>query len=332
MSGLHSINKPKFSRVRCIPYMDWGFGLTPSHREKTVPILAFAWDRVIQLIYVNQEGSALEVDGFFYSDKEIISLHFVADSVLFAVFENKDGREVKVLYTPKFYPGSFKQLEMAEEAGNFEQFERVGQVTDHARLEKKYGEIQTLFCQVFDKSLNNYTNSIQRHKQNVLFLGTRSLQRARIHAWKEYIETMKEKHDWLAVLKVALEIYNGDLKGFAKVADEKEIREQQMKPFLKELLKSSIETVIYKFQQKNIGTAAGRSYTISNSASDYRADEIAIKVAIEFCLNIGATHFLFTEIFGLFNQFNLRPKLIANLEPFLISGQFKKGIIPEDVL
>ena len=146
VSGLHSINKPRFSRVRCIPYMDWGFGLTPSHREKTVPILAFAWDRLIQLIYVNQEGSALEVDGFFYSDKEIIGLHFVADSVLFAVFENKDGREVKVLYTPKFYPGSFKQLELAEEAGHFDQFDRVAQVTDHARLEKKYGEIQTLFC------------------------------------------------------------------------------------------------------------------------------------------------------------------------------------------
>lgn len=182
--------------------------------------------------------------------------------------------------------------------------------------------------------MNNYTNSVQRHKQNILFLGTRSLQRARIHAWKEYIEAMKEKHDWLAVLKVALEIYNGDLKGFAKVADEKEIREQQMKTFMKELLKSSIETVIYKFQQKNIGASIGRSNTVtsSTSASDYRADEIAIKVAIEFCLNIGATHFLFTDIFSLFNQFNLRPKLIANLEPFLISGQFKKGVIPEDVL
>jgi len=36
---------------------------------------------------------------------------------------------------------------------------------------------------------------------------------------------IKEKYDWLAVLKVALEIYNGDLKGFAKLADEKELRE-----------------------------------------------------------------------------------------------------------
>ena len=108
VSGLHSINKPKFSRNDCIPYLSWGFGLTPSHREKTVPILAFGWDKLIQLIYVNQEGTALEVDGFFYSDKRIIGLSFMGDSIVYALFQSKEGRDVKILYTPKFYPGSFK--------------------------------------------------------------------------------------------------------------------------------------------------------------------------------------------------------------------------------
>ena len=51
------------------------------------------------------------------------------------------------------------------------------------------------------------------------------------------------------MLKIALEIYNGDLKGYAKVPDEKDVREMQMKPYMKELLKTSIETVIYKFKK-----------------------------------------------------------------------------------
>jgi hypothetical protein len=88
--------------------MDWGFGLTPSHREKTVPIFAFAWDRVIQLIYINEEGTSLEIDGFYVFENEIISLHFMGDSILFALFEDKDERTIKILYTPKFYPGSYK--------------------------------------------------------------------------------------------------------------------------------------------------------------------------------------------------------------------------------
>jgi len=111
LDGLYTMKRPLFCKPNSNPYIDWGFGLTPSHRETTVPIFAFAWDKIIQLIYINQDGTSLEIDGFFYSEKEIISMYFVSDSILFVVFENKDGRECKILYTTKFYPGIFRQLE-----------------------------------------------------------------------------------------------------------------------------------------------------------------------------------------------------------------------------
>lgn len=113
---------------------------------------------------------------------------------------------------------------------------------------------------------------------------------------------------------MALEIFNGNLKGYAQVPDEKEIREALLKPYMKDLVKTSIDTVILKFSQK------GREAVVVDGSTDYQADAIAIKVAIEFCLNIGATDFLFTEIFALFESKGLRPKLISNLEPFIISG------------
>ena len=47
INSLHKIVKPKFMKPKSLPSLDWGFGLTPSHREKTLPILAFAWDKVI---------------------------------------------------------------------------------------------------------------------------------------------------------------------------------------------------------------------------------------------------------------------------------------------
>jgi len=105
---IYTVSKPKFCKEKSLPYIDWGFGLTPSHREKTVPIMAFGWDRVIQLIYINDEGTSLEIDGFYYSEKEIVSLYFLGDSILFALFESKDGREAKILYTTKFYPGTYR--------------------------------------------------------------------------------------------------------------------------------------------------------------------------------------------------------------------------------
>ena len=111
IDGLFTVSKPSFVKENSVPYMDWGFGLTPSHREKTVPILAIAWDKTIQLIYINDEGTSLEIDGIFYSEKTIINCYFIADSVLFVLFESKDGREVKILYTPKLYPQTYQHLE-----------------------------------------------------------------------------------------------------------------------------------------------------------------------------------------------------------------------------
>jgi hypothetical protein len=53
-------------------------------------------------------------------------------------------------------------------------------------------------------------------------------------------------------------------------------------------------------------------------------DLIAIKSAIEFCLAINSTTLLFTEVYQLFAQSGLEQKFMANLEPFILSGSFKK--------
>lgn len=73
-------------------------------------------------------------------------------------------------------------------------------------------------------------------------MGNKSVVKARLFSWKEYIEHIKfkESSDNLTVLKVALEIYNGESKGFAKVPDEKEVREQQLKGYMKDMIKESV--------------------------------------------------------------------------------------------
>ena len=53
-------------------------------------------------------------------------------------------------------------------------------------------------------------------------------------------------------MKLALEIYNGDLKGYANVADEKEVREENLKGYMEDLVKSTIESVILKFKKREV--------------------------------------------------------------------------------
>ena len=55
-----------------------------------------------------------------------------------------NGKEIKVLYTTKFYPGHFKFLENAKQDNLLNnQFEKVISVTAHCELEKGH-EVQDI--------------------------------------------------------------------------------------------------------------------------------------------------------------------------------------------
>jgi len=173
---IYSITRPEFCKYKTIPYLAWGYGLTPSHRDQTVPIFAFAWDRIIQLIYITGDGTSLEIDGIYYTDaKEIIGLFFIGESVLYAIFDGHNGREGKVLYTTKFYPGNYRTLEeefRRDQASFWEEISNISQMTVHAELERTYNadlgksmvdlnEFRGQLMQTID--VVNYGNSIQKH-------------------------------------------------------------------------------------------------------------------------------------------------------------------------
>lgn len=74
-------------------------------------------------------------------------------------------------------------------------------------------------------------------------MGNKTLKRGKVFAWREYLDHIKYKEnaDWSAVLKAALEIYNGEAKGFARVPDEKEVREGLLGSFMKDMIKESVQ-------------------------------------------------------------------------------------------
>ena len=76
--------------------------------------------------------------------------------------------------------------------------------------------------------------------------------RARLLSWREFIDKLKftDNLDWLTVLKVSLEIFNGEIRGFAMLPDARERRHEFLKDYMKQLIFSTIETVIFKFKSK----------------------------------------------------------------------------------
>ncbi len=90
---------------------------------------------------------------------------------------------------------------------------------------------------------------MKKYKNQVFFLGTKQIVRGKVFTWREFIDYIKfkENADWSTVLKTALEIYNGEVKGFARVPDEKEVREGLLGGYMKDMIKESVSQAITKF-------------------------------------------------------------------------------------
>lgn len=107
--------------------------------------------------------------------------------------------------------------------------------------------------------------------------------------WQEHLWKLSKvnKHDWIKLLREALDIFKGRIKGFAGVSDESEIWESLMMVHMKNLLWETLQLIIEK-----IKTGKGEE-----------SEELhkAIWVGIEFSMQIGAIDFLMTELFEEFS-------------------------------
>ena len=92
-----------------------------------------------------------------------------------------------------------------------------------------------------------------------------------------------------------MEIFNGDVKGFALLPDLKESREEKLGDYMRDLIFQSIKSEADK-SLKSAKLVAGANGPLRLEQGLSEAVEIIMKVAIEFCLNIGAIKLLFGQI------------------------------------
>lgn len=179
-----------------------------------------------------------------------------------------------------------------------------------------------------ERKVLNFNNTICQFKKNIIFIGSNNIYRARLLSWREFIDKLKftDNHDWLTVLKVALEIYNGEIKGFALLPDAKERRQSFLKDYMKKLILTSIQTVIFKFKTSNTNQDSDSTVNDSDDVNssteekDFSIDKIAIKVSIEFCLQISEVDYLFGDIYRFFVEKELEEKFIGHLCAPIIAG------------
>ena len=110
-------------------------------------------------------------DGVYYSDQEITTIKFIGDSILLALI---GGREVKILYTTKFYPESFSFLTKPPTSGTMiEQFEKITSITSHSQLEKG-AIVHDIRPQVMHAApIYNYNTCVASDQNFIVFMCSR---------------------------------------------------------------------------------------------------------------------------------------------------------------
>lgn len=113
------IDRPDYIEMGTVPYLDWGYGLSPCFRDKSYPMLALAWGKILQLaVYLNYQQAQdsqvigpeqypqLQYDGFYICEHSIDQCFFLSESIIFVLVNKK---EVRILYTQNFTPGLFDE-------------------------------------------------------------------------------------------------------------------------------------------------------------------------------------------------------------------------------
>jgi hypothetical protein len=102
---------------------------------------------------------------------------------------------------------------------------------------------------LFLNDIINFNPTIRSFKNYIIILGKKNIVVGHLFKWKEYLEflTHKMNCELLALLKVSLDLYNGELKGYAEVPDEKEIREGMLKVYLKEIIRDAVQKLIRRW-------------------------------------------------------------------------------------
>jgi len=296
-----------------IPYIDWGRAILPGKPSENNLVLAIAWDKIIQLISISndQEGNPIyEFNGFYESESEIQSLWWVAESVLIIL---NSLNEIRILHSEKFASGEFSAQKT--------------QIISKPILEDPYKINEEIIMQVYSvgknkaqadeqQMKNSYHQAFSIINSQIAVLCKSKIIIGKLLSWNEYLDKHKSRSQWIDALRISLEIFQGTLKGFADLSENKELREAAMRAFMKNFIQEGLETHLEKFD------------VVSNT----KANITQVQVTIEFCIAISAFDFLFNDLIMLFTEYGLEQIFFDSLEPYILQGSLNITPAPQDLV
>lgn len=284
---IFSIDRPIGVPLHMCPCISWKLAMAPEDSSPLHHILAVAWgQRIILYTFKFASPEGVIISGYLETDTEIKSIFWLSYEILLSL---NRSREIQVISSREF---SLK----------------VGENGRRAVLEETYANKDLalqLYVKVDKKENFTYHNTLKATNRNIFLLGNKEFHKGQLLNWKECIQELMKKNEWLETLALGLNLYQNKGKKLYGVPRDK----QELKESLVEILTPFLKVILLPWN-------------------------IKIAASLEFCVGIDAVEYFFDEIFDRIldsssNDDNMQ--LLMNiLEPYILTGKIK--VIPPQIL
>ncbi|GAM21166.1 hypothetical protein SAMD00019534_043410 [Acytostelium subglobosum LB1] len=299
----NKITKPQYIKsTGVLPYLSWrrvAFQKSLGHTKPLEPILAIGWGKNIQLLQIVTQPMDVKflnpefiIVAEYQTDNDICGLEWL-DSQTILLHNIKD--ELRV-----FDPFALEEVESV----NIKSM----QLIHHSKLQNVY----------------SFHNTIRTFKAHVYLLGNAGLFSAHILTWLERLSILVSHHQWFEALCLSLDFYEGKAKATtglsSNTVDSKVITGDKTIEILSQLC-----SLVFSSEPDMIKdhTLIPKSMFVDSKFMDPTVQRLNVYqqlalIAIEFCVDIKRTDFLFGEVFNYYVEAGMVGTILELLEPYIL--------------
>ena len=324
IENLFSIKKPNFIKESIVPDSQVGIGsisLNEYNDESNEDdiLLIISWANIIYFysLEINKQkiiNNYKEI-GNYINENNIFRIGFINSSVIYIL---DDTFSIKLIDTQKINKGKIilskdNQKPIIPEKNNLSIIEKNHFITPIIFTQSKIFEEQK-------KQIKTYLYSVIENKiennLSLFILGNKQVYNVMLSDWNNYLNNFVKRDEYLNLFSVGIKLYKNKFHALSNIPNLKKFKEKA---------------------QKKIGGVLRQiisQYVILNIDENKNTESISqcIKLAIEFCIEIGDVEFLLNSIEPIFEEKKYSHLFLEKLTPFILRDKIEKIILSSDIM
>ena len=284
-------------------------------------IMAICWGKIIMFYDLPIKNGFIIMPiilGNYINDSPILKSGFLGNSLLYFIDENFT---LKILNTRKANFGNIQLIPLTKRI-------KVPKINSEAELlTETLLEKNVLYQQKISdpddenikKKIYNYT--IIENNSSLYILCQNSLYYGTLVDWKEFLNKLSQKEDYLSMFCIGIDIYQGKMNALLNIPSEEESRKKLVGDFLRGEIS---KYVIFSTGSKNTGTF--------DTSEEKKVIKDCMNLSIDLCLEIDSFDYLIKTLEPMFEAIGYESFFLSTLEPFILYDRIKDIDLNEDII